>query len=80
MNTTDILAQIDAEIANLKQARALIAATAPAAGKTRLHFPTKIPKVAVAKPKKKRNLTPEGRARIAAAVKARWAAQRKAGK
>ena len=34
----------------------------------------------VAKPKKrkKRNLTPEGRARIAAAVKARWAREKKA--
>jgi len=77
---TNILNLIDAEIATLKQARALIAATAPAAAKTRLHFPTKAPKVATAKPKKKRNMSPEGRARIAAAVKARWAAQKKAAK
>ncbi len=32
------------------------------------------------KEKKKRNLSPEGRARIAAAVKRRWAAQKKAAK
>jgi hypothetical protein len=37
-------------------------------------------KAVTAKPVKKRNLSPEGRARIAAAVKARWAAQKKAAK
>jgi hypothetical protein len=74
MSPNDILSLIDAEIASLQQARALIAGTT-----AKLHLPTRIPKVAVAK--KKRNLTPEGRARIAAAVKARWAAaKKKAGK
>jgi hypothetical protein len=33
-----------------------------------------------AKRRKKRNLTPEGRQRIAEAVKKRWAAQKKAAK
>ena len=69
MGVLDILAQIDREIAQLQQARALLAGTgkaakaAPAAGR----------KAA----KKKRNLTPEGRKRIAEAVKRRWAEQRK---
>ena len=73
MGVSEILAHIDREITQLQQARALLgsgsavapkkAATAPAAKKTG---------------KKKRNLTPEGRKRIAEAVKRRWAEQKKA--
>jgi hypothetical protein len=72
---TGILAEIDQEIARLTQARALLTdgivvkrgPGRPKAGTT------------VVKPsKKKRNLSPEGRKRIAAAQKARWAAQRRA--
>lgn len=73
MGVSDILSQIDREIAQLQQARALLgggrtiapkkAAAAPAARKSG---------------KKKRNLTPEGRKRIAEAVKRRWAEQKKA--
>lgn len=73
MGVSEILAQIDREIAQLQQARALLAGkSAPA------------PKKAAAAPaakktlKKKRNLTPEGRKRIAEAVKRRWAEQKKA--
>ncbi len=71
MGVSEILAQIDREITQLKQARALLGgangqksrkAAAPAAKKTA----------------KKRNLTPEGRKRIADAVKRRWAEQKKA--
>jgi hypothetical protein len=74
VGVSDILLQIDREIAQLQQARALLgggavkapkkakAAAAPAAKKT---------------VKKKRNLTPEGRKRIAEAVKRRWAEQKK---
>jgi hypothetical protein len=69
-NTTEILSLIDAEIAKLEQARALIVG-APAKKK---------PGRPVGKEKKRRNLSPEGRARIAAAVKARWAAHRKVAK
>jgi hypothetical protein len=69
---TDILALIDAEISSLQSARVLIAGAGAAA------------KRGAGRPKgagkKKRNLSPEGRARIAAAVKARWAAQKKAAK
>lgn len=80
MALKDILAQIDAEIARLQQAKSLLAGTevsaAPAAGRRGR------PKKAVAPPtlsipaKKKRNLSPEGRARIAEAVRRRWAAQK----
>ncbi len=70
MGVTDILAQIDREIAQLQQARALLAGTgkAPKATASATRTPAK----------KKRNLTPEGRKRIAEAVKRRWAEQRKA--
>jgi hypothetical protein len=55
----DILAQIDREISQLKQARAVLE------GSTTSSAP------------KKRNLTPEGRRRIAEAVKRRWALEKK---
>jgi len=68
---------IDAEIARLQRARTLIAGT----GKRGPGRPPKsVEALVAAKPKKKRNLSPEGRARIAAAVKARWAAQKKSAK
>lgn len=74
MGTNDIIAQIDAEIAQLQSARALLAGSG-ARGPGR---PKKVAGLAsAAKPaKKKRNLSPEGRARIAEAVKRRWAAQK----
>jgi hypothetical protein len=59
----DILAQIDTEINQLKQARALLEGRR--ASPHSAHTP------------KKRNLTPEGRKRIAEAVKRRWALQKK---
>ena len=78
MALTNILAEIDQEIARLHHAKSLIAAlAAPAVRRGR---PQKDAQAAPsAKPaKKKRNLSPEGRARIAEAVKRRWAAQKKA--
>lgn len=76
MNTTEIIALIDAEIAQLEQVRAALTAT----GKKLPGRPrsTAAPIIPAPKRKKKRNLSPEGRARIAAAMKAHWAAQRKA--
>jgi hypothetical protein len=73
VGVSDILAQIDREIAQLQQARALLGGGNAAA-------PKKAASVPVAKKtvKKKRNLTPEGRKRIAEAVKRRWAEQKKA--
>jgi hypothetical protein len=58
----EILAQVDREISQLKRARAMLDGT-PALGSA------KIPK--------KRNLTPEGRKRIAEAVRRRWALEKK---
>ncbi len=76
MGLTGILAEIDQEIARLTQARALLSdGTVVKRGPGRPKATT-----AVAKPtKKKRNLiSPEGRKRIAEAVRRRWAAQKKA--
>lgn len=73
MGVSEILTQIDREIAQLQHARALLAGKAVSATKKAAAMP------AAKKPgKKKRNLTPEGRKRIAEAVKRRWAAQKKA--
>jgi hypothetical protein len=83
MALKNVIALTDAEIAALKQARALLA-TGPAVivAKRKSGRPPKVqPGTAKApKRKKKRNLSPEGRARIAEAAKKRWAAQRKAAK
>ena len=72
MGISEILEQIDKEIAQLQKARTLLEdKVAPRAKKS----------AAVSAPKKstkKRNLTPEGRKRIAEAVKRRWAEQKKA--
>jgi hypothetical protein len=75
MAISDILASIDHEIAQLQQARTLLGGgVKPAAKKAAVVAP------AAAKPakKKKRHLSPEGRKRIADAVKKRWAAQKAA--
>jgi hypothetical protein len=76
MDVSKILAEIDAKIASLQQARAAITSLEgietdkPRRGR---------PKGSTNKKsaKKKRNLTPEGRARIAEAMKKRWADRRK---
>lgn len=75
MGVSEILKQIDREIAQLQHARALLAGKAAKATKRAAAPPAA---KEVAKKKKKRNLTPEGRERIAAAVKRRWAEQKKA--
>ena len=76
MGVSEILAQIDKEIAQLQQARALLGGKAATAPKKAAAAPAA--KKTVKKRKKKRNLTPEGRKRIAEAVKRRWAEQKKA--
>lgn len=68
MALNEILSQIDREIELLQKARALLAGAATN---------RKNPKAASSAPKKRR-LSPEGRKRIAEAVKRRWAEQRKA--
>jgi hypothetical protein len=70
---SEILTQIDREIAQLQSARALLAGkAAPAPKKAAAASTPKKPA------KRKRNLSPEGRKRIAEAVKRRWAEQKKA--
>jgi hypothetical protein len=84
MGVSEILATIDQEIAQLQQARALLTGIAAPAAKRKPGRPRKIDVAvtsAAAKPaKRKRKLSPEGRKRIADAVKKRWAAQRAAPK
>ena len=90
MGVAEILATIDFEIAQLQQAKALLTGSAAPVAKRKPGRPKKVVAVvpkkaaavapAVKKPakKKKRNLSPEGRKRIADAVKKRWAAQKAA--
>ena len=76
MAIKDLLAQIDAEIARLEQARSILTTgSEPQIRRGRPKKTSNIPAI-FKLAKKKRNLTPEGRARIAAAVKRRWAAQK----
>jgi hypothetical protein len=66
MNTTEILQAIDAEIDRLAKAPALLTDHTP---------PLKrgVAKGSDAPTRKRRKMSPEGQARIAAAQKARWA-------
>ena len=84
MGVSEILAQIDHEIAQLERARALLTGHAESTLKKRPGRPKKsvasVQRAIGKAAKKKRNLSPEGRARIAEAVKRRWAAQKKAAK
>lgn len=78
MGVSEILASIDREIALLEQARTLLSggATVKKVGRPKKNA-VAVP-AAGKKKAKKRNLTPEGRKRIAEAVKRRWEAQKKA--
>jgi hypothetical protein len=71
-----ILAELDSEIARLQQARAVLTADTKW-GRGRPKTVGTVQKPAEKKRKPYR-ISPEGRARIAAAVKRRWAAQKKA--
>jgi predicted KAP-like P-loop ATPase len=72
MAIDSIIAQIDAEIARLTQARSLLANLGTAAVAVAGSKATKSP----AKKRKKRVLSPEARKRIADAQRKRWAAQK----
>lgn len=78
MANSGILASIDFDIAKLQQARALLAGDPEKAPKKAVGRPKKAAAVTPAAKlaKKKRNLSPEGRKRIAEAAKKRWAAKR----
>jgi hypothetical protein len=69
MQTTEIIAQLDAEISRLQQAKALLSGTTTKRSSS---------SDGASKPVVKRVLSPEARAKIAAAQKRRWAKARKA--
>ena len=74
MEVSRIISEIDAQISKLQQARALLAGTTPAAGRGR---PKGSKNGSAAAAPRKRKLSPEGRKRIADAMKKRWADRRK---
>lgn len=81
MDVSRILSEIDAEIARLQQARQALTAiagigtvAAPRRGRPPKNSPPSEPKAPTTR--RKRNLTPEGRKRIADAMKKRWAERR----
>jgi hypothetical protein len=76
-----ILAEIDGQIAKLQQARALLSGTTVTSKRTGPGRPKGSKNATAAAPAakapRKRKLTPEGRKRIADAMKKRWAERRK---
>ena len=81
MEVGRIIAELDAQILKLQQARALLAGThqtAVPAGRGRPKgSKNSAAAVTASTPRKKRKLSPEGRKRIADAMKRRWAERRK---
>ena len=86
MSIAKLISEIDAEIVRLEKARALLAGASSPVPKKRgrpagtVKAVKTAAKPAKAAKKAKRTLSPEGRARIAAAAKARWAALKKTAK
>jgi hypothetical protein len=74
MKTDEILSLIDVEISKLKQARALLVGVPP----VKVSAATKGAKVTAKAPGKRRKMSAETRAKMAAAQQARWAAKLKA--
>jgi hypothetical protein len=74
MSIDQLLSAIDAEIARLQQARALLAGTHTGTGGKRMTAAAAAPKKRVPK----RVMSAEARKRIADAQRKRWAAQKKA--
>jgi phage tail tape-measure protein len=74
-----IIAEIDAQILKLQQARALLAGTASPVVRAGRGRPkgSKSASETVKPATRKRKLSPEGRKRIADAMKKRWAERRK---
>jgi hypothetical protein len=79
MDTKQIIAELDTEIARLQEVKSILSAGTPTPAKTnRGHNKAKTTPIRITA--KKRSMSPEGRARIAAAQKARWAKAKKAAK
>lgn len=81
MEVSRIIAEIDGQIAKLQQARALLAGTTATTKRTGPGRPkgskNAAAAVSAATTPRKRKLSPEGRKRIADAMKKRWAERRK---
>ena len=77
MEVSRIIAEIDAQIAKLQQARTLLAGTQTTSTRTGPGRPKGSKNTATAVTPRKRKLSPEGRKRIADAMKKRWAERRK---
>jgi hypothetical protein len=75
VQVSEILLEIDKEIARLQQVRGLLAGETPKASRGRKKSVTSAS--APAKKAAKRKLSPEGRKRIAEAMKRRWAERKK---
>jgi hypothetical protein len=76
MDTKEILAHIDTEIARLQQVKDILSGSATKAKRG----PNKAKAIHVPIIVRKRTMSAEGRARIAAAQKKRWATVKKAAK
>jgi hypothetical protein len=78
MDVSKILAEIDAKILSLQQARAaIVSLDGIETEKPRRGRPKGSTNKKKKTTKRKRNLSPEGRARIAEAMKKRWADRKK---
>jgi hypothetical protein len=77
MDVKKILAEIDGEIARLQQIRAALTGIGEASTGKRRGRPRGSTNAVKPAKRKKRNLSPEGRKRIAEAMKRRWAERRK---
>lgn len=75
MEVSRIIAEIDSQIAKLQQARALLAGTTQSSAGRGPGRPKKTASKSATP--RKRKLSPEGRKRIADAMKKRWAERRK---
>ncbi len=79
MQLSQILAEIDKEISRLEQARKILAGESSQPTKSARRATTVVSaSESPVKRKKKRNLSPEGRKRIAEAVRRRWELQKRA--
>ena len=88
MDRVEIIRQIDVEISLLQQARALLSESdsgevkrkpgRPSGSRVVKSLPVALPSKAITQPRRK--MSAAGRARIAAAMKARWAKVRRAAK
>ena len=88
MGTVEIIRQIDVEISHLRQAKELLSETdssvvkrkpgRPSGSRVVKSLPVALPSKAITQPRRK--MSAAGRARIAAAMKARWAKVRRAAK